>query len=312
MASCLLFLGLVITSGWLLTQAYREADRNQRIATAVNEFFNEQVLRQADPTRNSNREITLREVLNKASTELDGRFPDEPEIEAELRMTLGRTFRSLGEHEIAFKHLERGMQLYDKTLGPASAPSIEARVALALVQGYRGEFDVMGELLLEALQGAQETHGEQHKKTADVLTHLGSYSKRIDQLPQAVEYCERAVDILRRESGDEDRTTIVAMNELASLYSRLKRFSEAIPLARLAYESGRELLGAEHPHVLVYLSNYGLACSRAKQYAEAEVMMRRSVKIAEKVHGPDQRATWVACYNLSGLLLDMGQAEGRG
>ena len=85
--------------GVLYARAERErteAKRQARIAQAVNEFLNQDLLAAADPSRNADRDVTMRSVVDIASAKVKGRFPNEPLVEAAIRRTLGQTYMGLG------------------------------------------------------------------------------------------------------------------------------------------------------------------------------------------------------------------------
>ena len=48
-----------------------------------------------------NRDLTLRTVLDRASRNIEGRFPSQPLVEAKIRTTLAVTYQSLGEYPTA-------------------------------------------------------------------------------------------------------------------------------------------------------------------------------------------------------------------
>jgi len=53
------------------------------IAKAVSAFLNDDLLAQADPTNEADRDIKLRTVVDRASRKLDGRLPEQPLVEAQ-------------------------------------------------------------------------------------------------------------------------------------------------------------------------------------------------------------------------------------
>jgi tetratricopeptide (TPR) repeat protein len=89
-------------------------------AQSVTRFLVE-MLDLADPDVTQRSDLTVREVLERASAELDGAFDDRPQAEATLRMVVGRAYAGMGEPQPARRHLERALLLRERTLasGPA-------------------------------------------------------------------------------------------------------------------------------------------------------------------------------------------------
>ena len=80
------------------------------IAEEVNSFLNDDLLASVAPEQEGI-DVTVREVLELASGRLEGRFADEPEVEAQLRGTIGLSFQRLGEVERALPLLRRASEL---------------------------------------------------------------------------------------------------------------------------------------------------------------------------------------------------------
>ncbi len=84
-----------VFSIWFGVQAYAareaeqaqrlEAERNESIAQAVNNFLRDDLLTAVDPARTADREITMREVLDNASGTVGDRFADKPHQYANQR-----------------------------------------------------------------------------------------------------------------------------------------------------------------------------------------------------------------------------------
>ena len=94
-----------------------EAQRQAAMAKAVNEFLNDDLLAATGPLRATNRDITMREVLDTASENIADKFIDQPEIAASIHQTLGKTYENLGEYEVAESHLVEAVRLFQNALG---------------------------------------------------------------------------------------------------------------------------------------------------------------------------------------------------
>jgi serine/threonine protein kinase len=79
----------------------QRADDEAAIARAITDFLQKELLGQADISlqvggeRNSN--ITVREVLDRAAQQIDGKFPGQKLTEAAIRFTIGSAYVALGE-----------------------------------------------------------------------------------------------------------------------------------------------------------------------------------------------------------------------
>jgi serine/threonine protein kinase len=108
-----------------LTEALSKAEKERRIAVAVNEFLQDDLLGQADignqpfigETSARNRNITVAELLDRAALAIEIRFHEQPETEASIRMTIGNAYRGSGRYEQAQQHLGKAKSLWEDTLG---------------------------------------------------------------------------------------------------------------------------------------------------------------------------------------------------
>ncbi|HET7538141.1 MAG TPA: protein kinase, partial [Candidatus Didemnitutus sp.] len=98
--------------------ARAQAADEAAISQEVVEFLQNDLLAQASPDHEPDRDLKLRAVLDRAARKIEGRFADQPRVEAAIRGTLGQTYESLGEYAAAQHHLERALQLDRQHLGP--------------------------------------------------------------------------------------------------------------------------------------------------------------------------------------------------
>jgi len=122
-----LIVGIVVSTIFAVGQARArsEAERQAKITQAVSDFLRTDLLASVDPTKAKGRELTVRSFLDTASQNLNGKFQNEPLIEASIRDTLGWTYRMLGEIKTAELHLERSLQICQEQLGQEHPRDIE-------------------------------------------------------------------------------------------------------------------------------------------------------------------------------------------
>ncbi len=77
--------------------AERRAEAEAAAAAEVNNFLLKDLLGQASPYEQPDREIKLRVLVDKAAEKVGERFKDQPLVELEVRLTLLSVYRGLGE-----------------------------------------------------------------------------------------------------------------------------------------------------------------------------------------------------------------------
>ena len=97
--------------------ARRRALEALETADAVTTFLDDDLLGSVDPRESRGRDVTIREVLDRAAADVGPRFADRPAVEASLRTTLGRVYLGIGRYAEARTHLERALALQQILVG---------------------------------------------------------------------------------------------------------------------------------------------------------------------------------------------------
>ena len=110
----------VLATVWQARRAETERDR----AEEVNAFLGD-MLRSAAPTERG-REVTVAQMLADAAVRVE-RLSSSPELEEELRTTIGTTYLSLGLYQEAEPHLLRALEIQRRRYG-AGRPEVARAV----------------------------------------------------------------------------------------------------------------------------------------------------------------------------------------
>lgn len=94
-----------------------ELQRRSKLAVAVYDFLNEDLLATVDPSKTGQRDITVRQALYAAARRIDDKFMGEPLIESAIRATIGITFFNLGEYALAEPQLQNALRIRRSVLG---------------------------------------------------------------------------------------------------------------------------------------------------------------------------------------------------
>ena len=130
-AFALVLIAGIAVSTWMAVRATR-AEQESR---AINDFLQVDVLGQANPSNQSgpggkaDALLTVRTALDRAASKLDGKFAQQPLVEASLRHTIGSAYWSLGVLPQAQTHLEAAVKLRTNVLG-AAPPTLQSQSAL--------------------------------------------------------------------------------------------------------------------------------------------------------------------------------------
>ncbi|MCG3125679.1 MAG: Serine/threonine-protein kinase PknD [Phycisphaerae bacterium] len=286
-------------------RAEGEAQRarlEQAKAEAVSSFLQE-LLGSIDPEQSRGREVTVREVLDKAGREL--RQITQPAVEATARRILGTAYQGMGRLEQAKMHLQASVKLQRGNSAEPTQELITTLSELATTEQESSNYAEAERLFLEVLDLQRGLSGADDPRIATELTNLGVLQQTTGKLDAAEQYYRDALTILERNPAD--RRAMTTRANLATLVCQRGRVDEALEIARELLETGEGQFETNHPKQLQLLMNLGLVLKTAGRLDEAERLYRRSMAGLEAVLGPGHAQTLGAAHNLARLLQDRGQ-----
>jgi predicted Ser/Thr protein kinase len=290
-----------------------EAERQAAIAQAVNAFLNEDLLSAVNPLRQQGRDVTVLEVLDQAAETVEHRFPDQPLVEAAVRLTLGKTYMSLGKYAAAEPHLRRARSLRTAQLGPDCEETLLAQMSLGYLFVRQGRYAEATDLFRAQLASSRRVLGPDHAETIAATEVLGVLRKRQGHYDEAEPMYKEVLAARRRVLGPTARETIVAMNNLAILYRVQRRLPEAEALYVEALALARNALGAGHPDTLNLMNGLAVVYRCQQRFDEAEPLLRAVVQARRDPLGDEHPDTLQSVQNLATFYIyaqeDYAKAE---
>ena len=205
-------------------------------AGAVNDFLTEDLLGQADPDSNSrDKKVTVEELLNRAGRKIDGnpKFADKPQIEATLRMTIGKTYYKLGQAAEAVRHLRRALDLRRAHLPTDDSRTLAAQNALAefLLRGLENPAEAEP-LAKQTWEARKRVLGPAHRDTLDSLDIYASAVQGLGHKDEALALMRECMAGRRAVLPPDDPDTLDSMNNVAVLLIHRGEWMEANKLLR--------------------------------------------------------------------------------
>jgi len=303
-----LLVAFAVAMGFQARRTALERDRANREAAAartVSDFMT-RMFNISDPSEARGRTITAREILDRASSDVEQRLAKDPELQARMMVTMGSVYRKLGLLSRAQPLLERALEVRRAVLGPDRAETLEAAMELGVVLWHRGAYVDAEKLLRQVLEARRRVLGPEHPDTLETMSRLGIVLKDAE-LPGAEPLLRRVLALRMMANGPEDPNTLNAMHNLASALQETGKLAEAEALQRRALEISRQVLGPDAPGSLIALTNLANTLKNEGQLAEAESLQREALERKGRVLGPEHPNTLNAMASLGDILA----AEGR-
>jgi serine/threonine protein kinase/tetratricopeptide (TPR) repeat protein len=283
------------------------ADEEAAVARAVEDFLRTDLLGQADIGNQDapgerNRDITVRELLDRAAARIDDRFRGQERTEAAIRHTLGNAYRQLGEYPKALIHLERSLALRRQKLGADHPDTLETLNDLALLHRDRGRYDEARPLLERAVELRRARQGADHPATLTAMHNLGAIYRDLSRYDDAEALFTQVLAVRRATQGPDHPDTLLAMNNVALLHLSRGRFKEAEPLLKQVVAGFKAQLGPDHSFTLTCTNNLAGCYMELRRFDDAEPLFRQVLAVRRAKYGDDHPDTLFA-RNFVGLVL---------
>lgn len=298
----------VVVSTWQAVRARRAEVRAQAetaTAQAVVDFLQNDLLaqasanKQAGPKTKPDPDLKVRTALDRAAERIEGKFAKQPEVEAEIRQTIGQTYYDLGLYPEGRKQLEQALTLRRRVLGPDNPKTIETMLSLGLTALLQDKYAEAEEIDNRALEISRRVLGPENPVTlkctsAVVKLYLAQHN---DSQTEAL--AKQALEISRRVLGPEHPDTLYAAGNLAASYAGQGKYAQDAALLAPVLEISRRVLGPEHPETLNYMRGLSYAYLMQGKEALADEMDQQLLQILRRDLGPEHPATLTALYNVT-------------
>ncbi len=285
-----------------LRRTTRERDRADRVTEYMAGMF-----KVSDPSEARGNTITAREILDKASGNIDSGLAQDPELQAQMIVLMSRVYGSLGLYPRSETLARQAVAIRSRELGSDHPQTQEAMDRLEWALNREGKVKEAEKLELETLDIRRRVLGTDNSSTATSMAYLGWSLEEQRRYAEAEELQRQALAIRRRVLGPEHRDTLISMNDLADNLARAGRPAEAEKLERETLEIRRRVLGNDHADTLQTMNNLAVALIQQGRYPEAEKLERETLEIQGRVLGNDHIETLKSMNNLGVTLVQEGR-----
>lgn len=271
----------ISATAWQARTARRERDKEQYINA-----FLQDMLSAAAP-EGSGPDVREIDVLNEASKRAKIQLADKPEIMADVLLTLGGTYLSLGQYAQAETELRIAVDASLKANGELHATTATSMAWLGLALTQQGKLAEGEQLSRRAVELQRRLHPEGSGNLGVALYALG-YNLIAKGEPKAAQpLLKEASDLALKYFGEGHGYYLTSLVMLGSAHEKAGEVDLAEPLYRKAINVGS---GVE-PRYRIYLAQAqfflgSLLINRAA-YPEAETLLKQSEITYREVLGGD-------------------------
>ena len=301
----------IAVSTWEATRA-RQAEAS---ANAVNDFLQNDLLSQASAETQSQRgakpdpDLKVRTALERAAKRIEGRFKQQPLVEASIRQTIGNAYTSLALYPEAQQQLERTVAIQRRVLGEEHLETLTTMHDLTELYLDQGKYGQAEPLISKVFNLRKRLLGERHPDTLRSMTTLAGLYASQGKYLQAEPMMTRVLELSRSALGEGNPQTLVSMEDLGSLYLEQGRYGQAEPVLTKVLQLRQRVLGEEHPQTLISMNSIAVLYLKEGKYAQAEPLFAQFLRISRRVQGEGHPETLLGMNNLAFVYLKEGKYE---
>lgn len=287
----------------------RTAEAQARIEAAnaeqVLEFLT-YAIEAVQPGRAQGRDVTMREVIERAEQQLSAEQILEPRLRMRILSALGTLYQTLEENDKAAELLARAGELARDT-GDIDA-EILARALLGISQLRAGWLDAAGQTLERAIALAGQHQELPPLVRADAWNSFGVWATEMDHIESARDALQHAL-ALRREAGAAAEVIASTLHNLALVERRAGRIEPALALFAQALDLKNESIGRLHPSYIRSLDTRAVTLRQLGRYAEATDHATEALEIRKQLYGPEHPGLHASYNELANAHHDLGEFE---
>lgn len=289
------------------------ANREAAAAKAINDFLQQDVLAQASantqarPGAKPDPDLKVRTALDRAATQISGRFNDQPLVEASIRQTIGETYEQLGLYPEAQRQLEIALNLRRRNAGEEDPTTLSSMNALAQIDAHEARYAEAESLFNAVLEKRQRILGMAHPDTLATSNALALLYLNEGKYKRAEALSTHVTDLARHASGGEGAQFLTYERLLSDVYSEEGKMAQAEPLLRDVLSRQRRLLGDEHPETLASIDTLAMLYGLESKNTAAEALESEAYKTSLRILGPEHPDTLTRMNNLALLYHQEGK-----
>jgi serine/threonine protein kinase len=286
-----------------LRKIMRERDRADRIAEFMTGIF-----KLSDPNERVGNKVTVREVLDKASQDIETGLAKDPVLQAQLMHVMGNAYLNLGLYFRAQSLYEHGIQISGAG-GRQSRDTLKTMHDLAWTLMQLGHLSDAESLERKALEMQRHEFGADDPDTLGTLSELAFTLCEEGNCKEAVGLNTEVLEKQKRILGPEAESTLVTMDNLAINLAGAGRPADAVKLQQQALEIHFRIDGRDNLGTVNGMTNLAGFYRDLGQYEESEREFRDALEIETRIFGPYQPETAQTKCDLASLLARKGQIE---
>lgn len=286
---------------------YLRAEGERRRAEAINTFVNQDLFTAANPWESMKADMTVREMLDQAREKASTRFAKQPDVQAALRMTLGRSYLGIGNFPAAIDEFQKALALLGSDPRSTDKLAVEARMLIGESATNNNDKPLAAATLEALVEDVERERGVDDPAAIEARVRLIELEYTTGREQQALDAMDAIEPRARKVLGAEHVMTLSILNMRGWSLILLSRPAEAEPYFRGAFETRLRTLPANHPDTLGSLQGLANVAKSLGHLDEAEKRYQQLIDARRTVLGAEHPLTLTAMNQMHAVY----DAQGR-
>ncbi len=306
-AVVLLFIGFSLFHVNRLSNERDTAQRHAETTAAVTSFMVD-LIELGDPAVAQGSTISTQDLLSHGLARVE-RIDGQPDVEAQMRLALGRVYRRLGQYEQARPLIERAIALQQEHLPPDHPERAEGFKQMGALLAAIDEFEAAETFLRQSLSIWNQQDGTRPLDRARTQHRLAYVLRRMGEYDQAEALHRDNMHLRRTGLGPMHPETLQSQQRLAITLHNQGAYAEAEAMYEQAIRGQREVLESPHPQLGVGLSSLGSIYMNQGRFQDAEPLLREALEMRRALFGDAHETVGLTMNNLAMTHRDQGNFD---
>ncbi len=303
-----LWFGYRVHVAEIAQENYREGAR------LVSEFWLVNILGDADPENQAAvNQLTVPVLMDRAAKDLESRncFPKHPEVEAEIRGSLGQVYHAMAKYTESEVQSRRYYELSVSLNGRDHVDTLKAQNNLGSTLQQLGRWEEAEELLSDCASRRERLVGATAARTLSTRENLASVlAYRTDGLrdaQKAEQIYRECWDARKATQGAEHSETLQTVVDLATVLISQGHVKESERLLADHIDAMRRVWGPMKPQTVLAVNTLLAVYNEREQWSAFLPLAKQNARDCAAVYGGDNSMTMILRHNYAVGMKNAGQ-----
>jgi tetratricopeptide (TPR) repeat protein len=292
----------VVAQTFELRRTRIERDRANRVTDFMTNMFN-----LSNPWKSRSNDIRARDILEKASNDIESGLKRDPELQAQMMHIMGEAHFRLGLYSKAESLFRGAVEIRRRVLGNDNPDTLKSMFFLTEVLTSEDRFPEAEELDRETLDARRRVLGPESRDTLFCMNWLAWILTNEGQYAQAEKLNSEVLAVARRRFGQDDILSRDTEMRLAIDFAEQGKYPQAEQALREGLEGERRTLGKDDFASLTEADNLAKVLELEGKFTDAEKLGRDNLEAYRRRLGPEHPSTVGAAGNLALYLSEDGR-----